>query len=91
MGGPSERTAKNHQEVINLYNQKYENAREVYKREGWNFQSFKPASLYQEVADELCYQAITVRIIINGYGKTVRQQHKAAICRLSLKKTPVGI
>lgn len=94
MGGPSLRKDRNHKEVVDLYNKKYEQAREVYKVNNMNFNKFKASSLYEQVGEELDYAPTTVRIIICNYPKanrTTRQLHKDRICQLSLKKTSVGI
>lgn len=62
MGGPSQKTEKDHQEVISLYDKCMADCRSQKKE-------IRTGELYKKVADSMGYAPVTVRSIISNYFK----------------------
>lgn len=81
MGGPSFKTAKDYKDVFDRYER-------MIKNYGENAKDIKKSTYHKRISDETGYSEISVRTIINGYGKPnkqIRKENKQRLCSLSKK------
>jgi len=86
MGGPSFKTEKDHKDVFDRYER-------MIKDYGDMAKDIKKSTYHKRISDETGYSEISVRSIINGYGKPnkqIRTENKKRLCSLS-KKTEDAI